>query len=53
MKKEEIRSVETIVKEEFGKLLFIIDAYLENNKKLYDEKVKGNKVGRDYVINNL
>ena len=45
MKKEERRSVETIVEEEFEKILLVIDAYLECNKKIYDEKVKGDKVG--------
>ena len=45
MKKDERKSVETIIREELGnKILIIIDTYLENNKKIYDKKIKGDEV---------
>lgn len=40
MKKDEVKTVEAIVKEEFGKILSVIEAYLEYNRKTYDEKLK-------------
>ena len=45
MKKDERKSVETIIREELGnKILIIIDTYLENNKKIYEKKIKGDEI---------
>ena len=42
MKKDERKSVEAIIKEELGnKISMIINIYLENKKKIYEKKIKG------------
>ena len=51
MKEDERKSVETIIREELGnKILIIIDTYLENNKKIYDKKIKGDDTREELCL---